>query len=187
MFLRKFFLVTALAVGFSGVAIADDDDDGDDDGNGNAFAQCLRTQPVHFDGTIVDAALATPELSTLVFAVQAAGLVDALNGEGPLTVFAPTDDAFAAIPDEILNAIIADVDLLTAVLTYHVIDGAGRRMDPRRASFRARERNTLQGQSVFFNYSAGGPQINQSTADCTAVRTTNGVVWLIDSVLLPQF
>lgn len=144
--------------------------------------QCLMTDPVRFEGTIVEAALATPALSTLVDLVVAANLVDALNAPGNLTVFAPTNDAFAAIPEPVLGAIGSDVDVLTAVLTYHV---TATPIDPRR-SHKPREVTTLQGQGVFVEYD-GEPQINQSTAACQAVRTDNGTVWVIDSVLLPQF
>jgi uncharacterized surface protein with fasciclin (FAS1) repeats len=109
-------------------------------------------------------------------------LVDALNGPGPLTVYAPTNAAFAAIPGAVLGAIGGDTAVLTAVLTYHVSAGI---KDPRRPLYPL-EVKTLQGQTVFFDFDKA-PQINQSTASCQAVRTTNGIVWIIDSVLLPQF
>lgn len=146
------------------------------------YAKCGATRPAEFDGTIVDAAVATPELSTLVSLVTAADLVDALNGPGPLTVYAPTNAAFGKIPADVLGAIGADTKVLTSVLTYHVSAGL---KDPRRPKT-PREVPTLNGQSVFFDYD-GGPQINQSTASCKAVKTSNGIVWIIDSVLLPQF
>ena len=152
------------------------------DASAQGIKQCLKTQPVRFDGTIVEAALATPALSTLVDLVVAANLVDALNAPGNLTVFAPTNDAFAAIPEPVLGAIGSDVDVLTAVLTYHV---TARPADPRR-SVRPREVTTLQGQTLFLEYDRA-PQVNQSTAACQAVNTDNGTVWLVDSVLLPQF
>ncbi|MEN9727343.1 MAG: hypothetical protein RL434_1709 [Pseudomonadota bacterium] len=146
------------------------------------YFSCIAKRPITFNGTIVDAAVATPALSTLVSLVQTAGLVTALNGPGPLTVFAPTNDAFGKIPGPVLTAIGGDTSVLTAVLTYHV--AAGRR-DPR-ASLDPREIKTLQGQSVFFDYD-NGPEINQSKTTCQPVKTTNGTVWIIDSVLLPQF
>ena len=146
------------------------------------WKQCLKTEPVRFDGTIVEAALATPSLGTLVDLVIAANLVDALNAPGHLTVFAPTNGAFAAIPGPVLTAIGSDMDVLSAVLTYHVVDG---RADPRRRLFPFKV-ETLQGQNLFLSYDAG-PTVNQSGAACQAVRTNNGTVWIIDSVLLPQF
>jgi len=148
-----------------------------------SFAECRKTQAVDFPGTIVDAAVATPALSTLTSLVVAAGLADALSAPGNLTVFAPTNDAFAKIPAGVLGAIGGDLAVLTAVLTYHVVPG---KVDPRHPV--TRELTTLQGQSLYAGYDRGtGPAINQSVADCTAVRTTNGTVWVIDSVLLPQF
>lgn len=85
-----------------------------------------------------------------------------------------------------LGAITADRGLLTALLTYHVSVGQGRHLDPRQVFTGAREVSTVQGQTVFFNR-RGSPQVNQSNVSCQPVRTTNGTVWLIDSVLLPQF
>ncbi len=148
-----------------------------------SFAECRQAQAVDFPGTIVDAAIATPALSTLTSLVVAAGLADALSAPGNLTVFAPTNAAFAKISPAVLGAIGGDLAVLTAVLTYHVVPG---KLDPRLPV--TRERPTLQGQSLFVGYDRGtGPAVNQSVADCTAVRTTNGTVWVIDSVLLPQF
>lgn len=150
------------------------------------YFACATTPPVKVEGTIVDAAVATPALSTLVGAVVGAGLVDTLNSPGPFTVFAPTNDAFANIPASILTPIVGDVDLLTAVLTYHVVAGANRHIDPRWVYRRAVEVETVQGQTLFFNRN-GGPQVNQSNVSCQPVHTSNGVVYVIDSVLLPQF
>jgi len=149
---------------------------------GGAFKTCLRTPLVQFNGTIVDAAVATPALSTLTDLVVNAGLADALSAPGNLTVYAPTNDAFSKIPGDLLAAIGSDNDVLTAVLTYHVVNGSA---DPRRSPV-PREVSTLQGQTVFLDYD-NGPQVNQSNAACQGVRTSNGTVWIIDSVLLPQF
>ena len=150
---------------------------------GGEFKSCLKTPLVEFNGTIVDAAVATPALSTLTSLVINAGLVGALNGPGNLTVYAPTNDAFEKVPGALLTAIGSDNDVLTAVLTYHVVAGPG---DPRRSPI-PREVVTLQGQSVFLDSDRGEAQVNQSVAACQGVRTTNGTVWIIDSVLLPQF
>lgn len=148
-----------------------------------SYAECRRAQAVDFPGTIVDAAIATPALSTLTSLVVAAGLADALAAPGDLTVFAPTNEAFGKIPAGVLGAIGGDSAVLTAVLTYHVVAGPA---DPRRPV--KREVATLQGQTLLAGFEPGtGASVNQSTVDCTAVRTTNGTVWIIDSVLLPQF
>ncbi|NTS75917.1 fasciclin domain-containing protein [Catenovulum sp. SM1970] len=149
---------------------------------GNKF-QCLKTKATEFDGTIAEAAIATPELSTLVTALSTANLVDAVNGEGNLTVFAPTNDAFNAIPPSILNEILADTDILTAVLLYHVVDG---KVDARRSYF-PKKIETLAEQKLFLTQIDRKPHVNQSMINCQAVKTTNGIVWIIGSVLLPQF
>lgn len=149
----------------------------------NTLAECVSTEITRFDGTVVDAALATPELSTLVDAVVAAGLVDALNDAEDITVYAPTNDAFAAIPGDIAGAILADVDVLTAVLTYHVTPSV---QYPRRFVTAVR-RDTLLGQKVFYHRSGSEALVNNSAINCGGIRTSNGIVWLIDSVLLPTF
>jgi uncharacterized surface protein with fasciclin (FAS1) repeats len=152
----------------------------------NEYFRCAATPAADFPGTIVDAALATPDLKILADAVVAAGLAGTLSGPGPFTVYAPTNAAFQKIPATVLSAITTNPSILTAVLTYHVSPGKGRHLDPRQVFNGAREVPTVQGQTVFYSRS-GGPQVNQSNVACQAVRTSNGVVWLIDSVLLPQF
>jgi uncharacterized surface protein with fasciclin (FAS1) repeats len=150
------------------------------------YRQCLRTPLVHFPGTIAQAAEQTEQLSTLFNLVVLAGLGDALSDpNADLTVYAPTNQAFDALPPELVSLLVANpTTLLTAVLTYHVSPGT---QDPRRSVY-PREVRTLQGQTVFLDYeNRQGPQINQSTTSCQGVRTSNGIVWIIDSVLLPQF
>ena len=151
---------------------------------GSSYAKCLRTPLVQFNGTIAEAAAATPELSVLFDLVVKAGLGEALSDpDAELTVYAPTNDAFLAIPESIRTAIVSDEGTLTAVLTYHVTPGE---VDPRRVWI-PRQVSTLQGQTVFFNRSKSGPQVNQSNINCQGVQTTNGLVWIIDSVLQPQY
>jgi uncharacterized surface protein with fasciclin (FAS1) repeats len=150
---------------------------------GPSLGACNSVQIAQFDGSIVDAALATPELSTLVDAVLAAGLEDALATTENITVYAPTNDAFDALPEGFLNTVVGDVDILTAVLTYHVSPG---RSDPRRHTSPV-SRPTLQGQKVFFSRYDTEARVNQAAVDCQGVKTDNGLVWIIDSVLLPQF
>lgn len=147
------------------------------------LAECLSTDMVQFEGTVVDAAIATPALSTLVDAVVSAGLVDALNDAENITVYAPTNDAFAAIPADITDALLADIDSLTAVLTYHVTPSL---QDPRRFVPPVR-RGTLQGQTVFYHRMDDTPMVNNAAVQCTGVAASNGYVWIIDDVLLPQF
>lgn len=129
---------------------------------------------------IVETAIAAGSFETLVTAVQAAGLVDTLKGEGPFTVFAPTDEAFAKIPDADLQALLADQEKLTAVLTYHVVSGkvmaedvAGMTSAP-----------TVQGGSLSIDTS-DGVRVNDATVITADVRASNGVIHVIDTVLMP--
>ncbi len=147
------------------------------------FYQCVETDLVRFDGSIVDAAIATPELSTLVTAVTVAGLVDTLATVEEATVYAPTDTAFGNVPAPLLDEILADTDVLTQVLTYHVTPG---KADPRKF-FSPTLADTLQGQEVTLNFRNGAPHVNQAQVACQGVQVNNGIVWIIDSVLLPQF
>ena len=129
---------------------------------------------------IVGTASANSAFSTLVTAVQAAGLVEALQGDGPFTVFAPTDEAFAALPSGTLDALLADPTELARVLTYHVVEGRvfARDLDGVVSS------STLSGYPVLFDLSMGA-KINSSNIIDTDLLTTNGVVHVIDKVLLP--
>jgi uncharacterized surface protein with fasciclin (FAS1) repeats len=185
----------AAAVALSATAVADDYGRNDYKGykdykdynkSVRDYFRCATTPAVDFPGTIVDAALATPALSSLAGAVVAAGLAGTLSGPGPFTVYAPTNDAFAKIPPSVFSALTSDVGLLTAVLTYHVTPYQGRQADPRLVFGTPKEAQTVQGQKVFFSRGEG-PQVNQSNVACQPVKTTNGTVWIIDSVLLPQF
>ncbi len=134
--------------------------------------------------SIVDLAVATPELSTLVTAVQAAGLVDTLAGPGNFTVFAPTNDAFAALPAGTLDALLADIPALTNILTYHVSGD----YYPASALLGQRGRvPTVQGGFLMVDARGSGVHINGSTAvTAPDIFASNGVVHIIDSVLLPH-
>lgn len=138
-----------------------------------------------FDGMADDpaatAASNNPVLSTLVTAVTEAGLVDTLNGEGPFTIFAPTNDAFAAIPEEQLGAVLADADLLSSILTYHVV--AGQSLDAE-ALAAAGELETVNGATITFG--ADGTTVNGATVVCSDVSTANATVHIIDMVLMPE-
>ncbi len=127
------------------------------------------------------AASNNPVLSTLVSAVVEADLVDTLNSDGPFTIFAPTNDAFAAIDADILNAVLADKDLLTSVLTYHVIAGESLDADALGAAGSAA---TVEGGEVTLG--SDGLTVNDVDAICSNVPVANGTVHIIDQVLLPQ-
>ncbi len=138
-----------------------------------------------FDGMADDpaatAASNNPLLSTLVTAVTEAGLVDTLNSEGPFTIFAPTNDAFAAIPPADLEAVLADTDLLTSILTYHVI--AGESLDAA-ALGEAGELETVNGGTISFG--TDGTTVNGANVICSNVPVANGTVHIIDAVLMPE-
>ena len=137
-----------------------------------------------FDGMVQDpvatAASNNPLLGTLVTAVGEAGLVDTLNDAEALTVFAPTDDAFGAIPEEDLNAVLADKDTLTSILTYHVLPG---QMGPDDVTG---EQETLQGGTVEVDGDTDGMTVNGANVLCGNIPTANATVYVIDTVLMPS-
>jgi uncharacterized surface protein with fasciclin (FAS1) repeats len=119
--------------------------------------------------------------NTLVTAVQAAGLEEALRGEGPFTVFAPTDEAFAAVPGETLQALLADPEALSQVLLYHVLSG----QVLAESVTDGLSVETLQGAPVAFAIMDGKPMINDANIVATDILATNGVIHVIDQVILP--
>ncbi len=135
------------------------------------------------DDPAATAASNNPVLSTLVTAVSEAGLVDTLNGEGPFTIFAPTNDAFAAIPEEDLNAILADPELLTSILTYHVVGGESLDMA---SLVEAGSIETVNGADLSFAAVGDVIEVNGVAATiCGNVQTANATVHIIDTVLVP--
>jgi uncharacterized surface protein with fasciclin (FAS1) repeats len=131
--------------------------------------------------TIVDVAVQAGKFNTLVQAVQAAGLVETLSGEGPFTVFAPTDEAFAQIPQETLQAVLADKEKLTAILTYHVVPGKLMAADVVRST----QLQTVQGQSITVS-TEGGVRVDDANVIQTDIEADNGVIHVIDQVIMPK-
>jgi transforming growth factor-beta-induced protein len=132
---------------------------------------------------IVDTAVADGRFTTLVTAVEATGLTDALKAEGPLTVFAPTDEAFAKLPAGTVDALVEDLPALTNILLYHVVDGRVLAADVAKLA----SATTLNGQDVTVTVAEDGTvKINDATVVITDILTTNGVIHVIDTVLLPQ-
>lgn len=129
---------------------------------------------------IVETAVEAGSFKTLVTAVQAAGLVETLSGVGPFTVFAPTDDAFAKIPKETLDAVLADKDKLTAILTYHVVSGKVMASDV----VGLNSAKTVQGGEVKID-TENGVIINNAKVVKADIECTNGVIHVIDTVLMP--
>lgn len=134
------------------------------------------------DENIVEVAMAAGSFNTLVAAVKAAGLAETLSGPGPFTVFAPTDEAFAQIPEADLNALLADKEALTAVLTYHVVSGAVRSADVVKLS----SAETVNGQSVRIKTMDGKVMIDGATVVSADIEASNGIIHVIDKVILPQ-
>jgi phosphate transport system substrate-binding protein len=132
------------------------------------------------DDTIVGVAAGDENFSTLVSLVEAAGLVDTLNGEGPFTVFAPTNDAFAALPTLLVDYLVANPDALAQVLTYHVVPAAVMSADVATGSVA-----TVEGSELTVVVNEMGVRIDNATVTIVDVEASNGVIHAIDTVLLP--
>ena len=132
-------------------------------------------------GTIVDVAAGAGNFSTLVAAVTAADLVETLSGEGPFTVFAPTDEAFAALPEGVLDALLLpeNKETLVKILTYHVVSGKVMAADVTDGDVA-----TVEGQTVALS-TANGVTVNGATVVSADVPASNGVIHAIDAVILP--
>jgi len=132
-------------------------------------------------GNLLEVAAKAGSFQTLAAAIKAAGLESTLQGKGPFTVFAPTDAAFAKLPKETLDGLLKDKEALTRVLTYHVVPG---RLEAAQV-LRTKEAKTVQGQAITF--SAGKePMVNNARIIATDVAANNGVIHVIDTVILPR-
>jgi len=130
---------------------------------------------------IVETAVDAGNFTTLVTAVKEAGLVETLSGKGPFTVFAPTDDAFAKIPADDLQAILADKELLTSILTYHVVAGKVMSTDV----VNLNSATTVQGSDVDITVTDAGVQVDDANVIAVDIETSNGVIHVIDTVITP--
>jgi len=152
-------------------------------GSGSEETASPSPSPTMAQKDIVDTAVEAGSFTTLVTALQAAGLDQTLKGEGPFTVFAPSDDAFAAVPKETLDALLADPKgALTDVLTYHVVPGkvmSGDLSD-------GMEATTVNGATLTITVKDDGTvMINDATVTTADIETANGVIHVIDAVLIP--
>ena len=138
------------------------------------------TTPTQLDD-IVEIAVADDRFETLVAALQAADLVDTLQGEGPFTVFAPTDDAFDNLPPGTVEALLQDIPALTDVLLYHVVSGKVMAADVVTLT----SATTLLGQDVTITVDQGNVYINDAQVIITDIEASNGVIHVIDAVLIP--
>jgi len=130
---------------------------------------------------IVETAVAAGSFKTLAAALQAAGLVDALKGDGPFTVFAPTDEAFAKLPAGTVEALLQDKAKLTAILTYHVVAGAV----PASEVVKLTSATTLNGADVKIAATGGKVMVNNAQVVKADIKATNGIIHVIDTVILP--
>jgi uncharacterized surface protein with fasciclin (FAS1) repeats len=170
--MRKLFVISVLAAGLAALpALAGD--------CGSGYGAEKASNKMKAD--IVDTAVQAGSFDTLVTAVKAAGLVDVLKGDGPFTVFAPTDEAFAQIPEDQLQSLLADKEALTKVLTYHVVPGKVMSSDVVKLS----SAKTVQGQSVRIDTSSG-VKVDGANVVKADIETSNGVIHVIDKVILPN-
>ncbi len=129
---------------------------------------------------IVDTAVNAGSFNTLVAAVKAANLVDTLKGAGPFTVFAPTDEAFAKLPQGTVDGLLQDIPKLTKILTYHVVSGKVTAADV----VKLNSAKTVEGTDVKIDAS-NGVKVNNATVTTPDVAADNGVIHIIDTVLIP--
>ena len=162
MFKNTFALFALLALLFTGTAVAD--------GYGHDAP-----------ADIVDTAVSAGTFTTLVAAVKAAGLVDTLKGTGPFTVFAPNDEAFAKLPEGTVESLLENPEKLAAILTYHVVSGKKMATDV----IASKSLDTVQGGSLTVG-TEGGATIGGAKILTTDVAASNGVIHVIDTVLIPQ-
>jgi uncharacterized surface protein with fasciclin (FAS1) repeats len=148
---------------------------------GAMFASFSATPVFAAPSDIVDTAVAAGSFKTLVTAIQAAGLVDTLKGKGPFTVFAPTDEAFAKLPAGTVEGLLKDKAALTKVLTYHVVPGKVMAKDVPTANVK-----TVQGQTVALKKDSMGVTVNNAKVVAADVEASNGVIHVIDTVILPK-
>lgn len=185
MFLRLFALALAVLLVAAACGSDDDDDSSSTDESSEAAAESEASEEEMSDeemSDIVDTAVAAGDFTTLVAAIEAAGLADTLKGEGPFTVFAPTDEAFAALPEGTVEGLLEDTEALTGVLTYHVVDGEV----PAETVVTLDSAETLNGQSVTIEVIDGGVVLNgEANVIVTDIQTSNGIIHVIDAVLIP--
>ncbi len=148
------------------------------------IAAGLMSAPAVQAADIVDTAVSAGQFETLVAAVEAAGLVETLKGEGPFTVFAPTDEAFAQLPEGTVESLLQpeNRDQLVAILTYHVVPGEVMSAD---LAGQQLEAETVQGERVTIDATDGAVKVDEATVITADVQADNGVIHVIDQVIMP--
>ncbi len=152
-----------------------------------AVAVVMAMPPVsaadnHEKKDIVDTAVAAGNFKTLATALEAAGLIETLKGQGPFTVFAPTDEAFAKLPAGTVESLLKDKEKLTQILLYHVVPGAVMAKDV----VKLKSAKTVQGSSVKINAKGGKVMVDNANVIKTDIAATNGVIHVIDTVIIPK-
>jgi uncharacterized surface protein with fasciclin (FAS1) repeats len=146
------------------------------------FTAMQATGDMKAEKDIVDTAIGAGSFNTLVTAVKAAGLVDTLKGEGPVTVFAPTDEAFAKLPEGTVEALLKDKEKLTAILTYHVVSGKVMAKDVAGLS----SAKTANGQALSIKSENGAVMVDNAQVVKVDIPCSNGVIHVIDTVVIPK-
>lgn len=146
------------------------------------FGVAVMPASANVNADIVDTAVAAGSFNTLVTAVKEAGLVETLKGKGPFTVFAPTDEAFAKIPQEKLNALLKDKEALKKVLLYHVVAGNVMAKDV----VKIKSAKTVQGSSAKVTVKGDKVMIDNANVVKTDIACSNGVIHVIDTVIMPK-
>jgi uncharacterized surface protein with fasciclin (FAS1) repeats len=184
---RKWLTTLALAASLTVIAAACSNDDPTSDRPTASTAPAEDSSPAMTEETITDIVAGNEDFSTLLSAVQAADLGDTLAGEGPYTVFAPTNEAFAALPEGTLKTLLKpkNQDQLAAILTYHVVPG-----EILAADVSSGEVTTVNGESFMVETTDGGVTItdgqgNEATVTSTDIVASNGVIHVIDAALVP--
>ena len=131
---------------------------------------------------IVDTAVAAGSFTTLAAALDAAGLIETLKGEGPFTVFAPTDEAFAKLPEGTVESLLEDIPTLTQILTYHVVSG---KVDASQV-VNLDNAKTVNGESLTIAVDGGTVMVDGAKVVTTDIMASNGIIHVIDSVVLPE-
>jgi len=175
---KKLFAVAAIAA--VALTACGSDDEATEDTAAEVTEDTMAEETMEA-GDIVAVASGNPDFSTLVAAIQAAGLVETLQGDGPFTVFAPTNAAFDALPEGLLEKLLLpeNVAVLTAILTYHVVPGMVMSAD-----VTAGDVATVEGSNIAIT-TDGGVKVNEANVVSVDVAASNGVIHVIDAVILP--
>ncbi|MGK2931583.1 MAG: fasciclin domain-containing protein [Solirubrobacterales bacterium] len=182
---RLLLLMLCVPVLAFGVSACGGDDDDTGDSASTAMENTTDTgMEAEAPGTIVDLAMDNPDLSTLTEAVVAADLTETLQGEGPFTVFAPTNEAFEALPPAELKRLLkpANKAELADILTYHVVPGAVMSSDLKDGQ----KPETVQGGTVEVSVDGSDVKVNDATVTQADIEASNGVVHVVDTVLVPK-